>query len=307
MATNSTLNIRKIDLSNINEEITFSDAIRNKKTNAVSVNILYRGQKTLFRLPKLAFPGGAIIKSVDSGATTYTMIASLTDCDKYGNEPGDNETDSGYTYNFFRGLEQRVLDAAFENSARWFGKKRSMESLKETFKNIVSFSVDKTPGGEYVMNGKYDPSVRFKINVWDGQVKTEAMDGESNPLELTVDNLGQMFPKRCSAKLVIIPTIYVAGLSFGVTLKIDSAQVYHQHRSTIQDKFRDDDDDHEVVQTKKYVTPVASEEDEDEVAELVKQYEELHPPAAAPAPEPTPAPTPAPASGGAGGRRRVKQ
>ena len=304
MATNSTLNIRKINLENLTEEITFSDAIRNKKTNAVSVNILYRGQKTLFRLPKLAFPGGAIIKSTDNG-TTYTMIASLAGCDKYGNDPADNETDSGFTYNFFRGLEQRVLDAALENSVRWFGKKRSMESLKETFKNIVSFSVDKTPGGEYVMNGKYDPSVRFKINVWDGQVKTEAMDGESNPLELTVDNLGQMFPKRCSAKLVVIPTIYVAGLSFGVTLKIDSAQIWVQHRSTIQDKFRDDDDDHEVVQTKSaapaYVAPV-DEEEEEEVAALVKQYEEEHPAAPAPAPA---APAPAPAT--TGGRRRVKQ
>ena len=302
MATNSTVSIRKINLENLTEEITFSDAIRNKKTNAVSVSILYRGQKTLLRLPKLAFPGGAIIKSTDNG-TTYTLIASLAGCDKYGNEPGNNTEDAGFTYNFFRGLEQRVLDAAFENSVRWFGKKRSMESLKETFKNIVSFSVDKTPGGEYVMNGKYDPSVRFKINVWDGQVKTEAMDSESNPLDLTVDNLGQFFPKRCSAKLVVIPTIYVAGLSFGVTLKIDSAQIWAQHRSTIQDKFREDDDDYEVVQTKPtYVAAPANDEEEEEVAELVKQYEEEHPaPAAAPAPAPA---APAPATGG---RRRVKQ
>jgi hypothetical protein len=236
-------NIRKIKTS----DITFSDPIKNKKTNAVSVNMLYNGQKVQFRLPKISFPGGVLVRTQDSGQTTYTLIASLTGCDSYANERAMGDSDPEIVYNFMREVQGRVMQSAFENSTRWFGKKRSMESLQETFKHCVTASVSKDEEGAWVPNGKYPPSVRFKVPVWEGKVNMSVIDAESNPLDVTLDSLATLFPKSSSAKAVVVGSIYIAGLSFGITWKITDAQVFHQRRMTAADKFRDDEDDEEHV------------------------------------------------------------
>lgn len=286
-------NIRKIKVS----DITFSDPIKNKKTNAVSVNLLWNGQKVQFRLPKIGFPGGVLVRSQDSGATTYTVIASLTGCDPYGKERSSSDDDVAYLYNFMSDLQERVLNLAFDNSARLFGKKRSLESLRETFKQMISVSVDKTPDGEWVPNGKYPPSIRFKIPVWEGKVNMQVIDSESNPLAVDIDSLAQIFPKNSSAKVIAVPSIYVAGLSFGVTWKITDAQVFHQRRLTAVDKFRDDEDDEEEAPAVPRPQVFAETEEEESAGATTEET---------PAPAPVPAPEPAPAPAAAGGRRRVK-
>jgi hypothetical protein len=292
-------NVRKIKTS----DITFSDPIKNKKTNAVSVNMLYNGQKVQFRLPKISFPGGVLVRTQDSGQTTYTLIASLPGCDPYGNERATGDSDPEVVYNFMRDVEEKVIQAALENSARWFGKKRSLESLQETFKRCVSASVSKDEDGVWVPNGKYPPSVRFKVPVWEGKVNMSVIDAESNPQDVSLDTLASLFPKASSAKAVVVGSIYVAGLSFGVTWKITDAQVFHQRRMTAADKFRDDDDDVEVPAPAPAPAPAAfvSPSDEEEYGEETTVTEDAP---AAPAPAPVPAPAPAPAA--TGGRRRVK-
>lgn len=288
-------NIRKIKSS----DITFSDPIKNKKTNAVSVNMLYNGQKVQFRLPKIGFPGGVLVRTQDSGQTTYTLIASLPSCDPYANERAPGDSDPEVVYNFMRDVEEKVIHAALENSARWFGKKRSLESLQETFKRCVSASVSKDEDGVWVPNGKYPPSVRFKVPVWEGKVNMSVIDAESNPQDVTLDTLASLFPKSSSAKAVVVGSIYVAGLSFGVTWKITDAQVFHQRRMTAADKFRDDDDDVEVPAPAPALPAFVSPTDEEYGEETVTEET----PAVAPVPAPA-APAPAPAA--AGGRRRVK-
>jgi len=192
------------------------------------------------------------------------------------------------------------VQAAFDNSARWFGKKRSLDSLQETFKRCVTASVSKDDEGAWVPNGKYPPSVRFKVPVWEGKVNMSVIDSESNPLDVNLDTLATMFPKSSSAKAVVVGSIYVAGLSFGITWKITDAQVFHQRRMTAADKFRDDEDDEECVAPTPAPAAVFADDD-DEDAEVKDS---------APAPEevkaPAPAPAEAPQKAGAPRRRQVK-
>lgn len=284
-------NIRKINVS----DITFSEPIKNKKTNAVSVQVLYKGQKVQFRLPKIDFPGGALVRSSDNG-TTYTLIGSLKGCDPYGRDVATDSSDAAVVYNFLRSLKDQVLKYAFENSGKLFGKKRSMESLVETFKDIISISVDKTDEG-YVPNGKYPPSVRIKIPVWDGNVNMEVIDTDNNHMHPTVDNLAILFPKSCSAATVITPSIYVAGLSFGVTLKVTDAQVFTQRRMTAADKFRNDEDDEEAVESKPDTGAFGEIKNYSEEEQQEETHEE-----SAPASVPEPPQGEAPKTG----RRRVK-
>lgn len=290
-------NIRKIKTS----DITFSDPIKNKKTNAVSVNLLYNGQKVQFRLPKIGFPGGVLVRTQDSGQTTYTLIASLTGCDPYANERATSDSDPEVVYNFMRDVEEKVVQAAFDNSTRWFGKKRSMESLQETFKRCVTASVSKDDDGAWVPNGKYPPSVRFKVPVWEGKVNMSVIDSESTPLDVNLDTLATMFPKSSSAKAVVVGSIYVAGLSFGITWKITDAQVFHQRRMTAADKFRDDEDDEERAPIAPAPAAVFADDDEDDDKEPAPALEEE-----VKAPAPAPADAPQKAAGGGAPRRRAK-
>lgn len=291
-------NIRKIKTS----DITFSDPIKNKKTNAVSVNLLYNGQKVQFRLPKIGFPGGVLVRTQDSGQTTYTLIASLTGCDPYANERATSDSDPEVVYNFMRDVEEKVVQAAFDNSTRWFGKKRSMESLQETFKRCVTASVSKDDDGAWVPNGKYPPSVRFKVPVWEGKVNMSVIDSESTPLDVNLDTLATLFPKSSSAKAVVVGSIYVAGLSFGITWKITDAQVFHQRRMTAADKFRDDEDDEERAPIAPAPAAVFADDDEDDDAkESAPALEEE-----VKAPAPAPADAPQKAAGGGAPRRRAK-
>lgn len=275
MSASAVVNIRKIKAT----EINFAEP-KKSKSGATNIALRYNGQNVQFRLPSLSFPGGALIRSTEMGGTTYTLIASLKGCDPYGKERATADDDISYLYNFMNDFQEHLIKYALENSVRIFGKKRSEDSLRETFKQTLSVSVDKTPDGEYVPNGKYPPSIRFKLPVWEGRLNMEVIDSENMPVEVTLDNLTSVFPKNVTAKTVVSGSIYVAGLSFGVTWKITDAQVSVQKRRTIFDKFRDDDEDAEEEET---LPPKAETHEENPPEEE-----------AAPAPEPAPAPAPAP-------------
>lgn len=278
MSASAVVNIRKIKAT----EISFAEP-KKSKSGATNIALRYNGQNVQFRLPSLSFPGGALIRSTEMGGTTYTLIASLKGCDPYAKERAQGDDDIGYLYNFMCDFQEHLIKYALENSVRIFGKKRSEESLRETFKACVSTSVDKTPDGEYVPNGKYPPSIRFKLPVWEGRLNMEVIDSENMPVEVSLDNLTTVFPKNVTAKTVVSGSIYVAGLSFGVTWKITDAQVSVQKRRTIFDKFRDEEDDVEAEEDVETTTPPK--------AETHEETEEA--PAPAPAPEPAPAPAPA--------------
>ena len=121
-------------------------------------------------------------------------------------------------------------------------------------------------------NGKYPPSLRLKVPVYDGRVDMDAVDGSMNPYALTPDSLKSVFQKYVQANLVITGSIYIIGQSFGVSWRVKNAQVFQPSRQTSASIF------------------TAEEAVEEEV-----QAEETQ--------EETPAPAPA-ASGGGGGRRR---
>lgn len=270
MSASAIVNIRKINAS----DITFAEP-KKSKTGATSIALRYKDQNVQFRLPQLSYPGGALIRTTDKGDTTYTLIASLKGCDPYGKERATSNDDVAYLYNFMTDFQEHLIKHALENSVRIFGKKRSEESLRETFKQSLSVSVDKTPDGEYIPNGKYPPSIRFKFPVWDNKLNMEVIDSENMPVEVSLANLTSVFPKNVSARTVVSGSVYVAGLSFGVTWKITDAQIVSQKRKTIFEKFRDDEEDVEEA-----------EAEAEEQVTTDQTNPETHEEVPAPAPEP---------------------
>jgi hypothetical protein len=243
MASNITiLSPNKIDMSKMNFVIGQAKAGRNPP-----INMKHESQNFQIRLPaKVQIPSGVWVREdPQNGSKSYTLSVPLKGCDPFGRERSTDGSETGAIYNFLLDLEDAVVQQAFENSTKWFGKKRSMEGIRESFAKIVSMSSDMV-NGERVPNGKYPPSFRVKIPVYDGSVKSDIADGNGNPIYATPDSIVSVFPKGISASLVISGTIYtISGGSFGVTWKLTFARVYPQSKLTAKDVFKDEVADEE--------------------------------------------------------------
>jgi hypothetical protein len=213
-----------------------------------AINLKYEGQNMQIRVPRLAFPGGMMVRTDDkSGATTYTLMGTLAGCDSYAKERAPQDNDIQKFYNFLVDLEERIIVAAVENSVKWFGKKRSEEGIREGFNRVIGTSKDNVDG-EWVSNGKYPPSFKTKVPVYDGRVSTEIVDGNRNPVYTTPDTLTSVFSKGVEANLVVSGSIYIiAGGGFGVTWRLQTAQVFARARLTASDIFSPEDDEGPVV------------------------------------------------------------
>lgn len=251
MSVNAIINASNLDIN----KVSFGD-IRVSKTNgSKSVPIKYNGQNFQMRIPKLQYPMGVSIKETENG-TNYTMLASLRGCDSYAKERAPEDAgEIGQMYNFLKDLEEKVIRTAVDKSTSWFGRARKEDVLRDSMKTLVSPSVEKQ-GAEWVPNGKYPPSFRMKVPVYDGKVNMDAVDMANRPIPLSTDNLETVFPKRMEARFIVSPSIYVSGQGFGVTWRISYAQVSAQAKVTAAQLFEAEEEagEEEVEETKENLT-----------------------------------------------------
>jgi hypothetical protein len=286
MATIAIVSSSNLDVN----KVSFGD-IRLNKAGGKSVPIKYNGQPLQIRLDKTSYPMGVNVKETDNG-TAYTMSLTLKGCDPYAKDRATPDMGSvGNLYNFLQDLQTKLLDSAETNSVKWFGKTRSRSVLEDTMKQFISPSVEKV-NGEWVPSGKYPPSLKMKVPVYDGRVAMDVTDSQGRPVEVTTDNIQNVFPKRVDASVVVSPGIYVSGQGFGVTWRVSYAKVSPPQRTTAADIFRD-----EIEQEVTGVSvPVQEESHEEEM-----EQEEI----SVPVMETPTAPPPAPAASAQKNRRRA--
>lgn len=234
MSTNAIVPQSTLDFS----KVSFGD-VRLNKAGGKSIPIKYSGQNLQIRLEKATYPMGVNVRENENG-TTYTMSLSLRNCDAYAKERAGPEAGStGSLYNFLLDLQEGVLQHMSKNAKKVFGKDRSLEVLRDTMKSFISPSVEKV-NGEWVPTGKYPPSLKMKVPVYGGDVAMDVTDHLGKRVEIDIDNLTAVFPKRCEASIVVSPSIYVTGTGFGVTWRITYAKVSPPQRTTAADVFRDE-------------------------------------------------------------------
>jgi hypothetical protein len=234
MSTNAIVNVTNASI----DLVSFPEAKRNKQ-GGLGVRMLYGGQNFSLRLPRMGFPGGLLQREDEkSGNVSYSLIGSLKGCDPYAKARSTGDDEMSKLYNFLLDMQDKLIQTATENSSKWFGKKRGEESIRDSFndRSILSVSSDKN-GDEYVPNGKYPPSFRLKLPVYEGKVSMDVVDAATKPVFLTVDSLRSVFPKNVAANLVVSGSIYIIGQSFGVTWRVTHAQVFPQTRPTASTIF----------------------------------------------------------------------
>jgi hypothetical protein len=235
------------------------------------------------------YPFGINIRDTENGST-YQMSLTLKGCDTYAKERADASAgDLGSLYNFLLDMQEKLLDVGTANSAKWFGKSRTREVLTDIMKQFLSPSVEKI-NGEWVPSGKYPPSFRMKVPVYDGVVSMDVADSTGKPVAVDLENISAIFPKRVEASLVVTPSVYVSGQGFGVTWRITHARVAPPQRLTAAQVFADEIEEETNA-------PAAVPLDEEEAP--------VEAPAPVPAPAPAPAPAPEPAKPAANRRRVV--
>jgi hypothetical protein len=289
MATNAIIPSSTLDIN----KVSFGD-IRLNKAGGKSVPIKYSGQNLQIRLPKMMYPMGVNIRDTDNG-TTYQLSATLKGCDAFAKDrAGADAGELGTLYNFLLDLQEKLLQSATAQSVKWFGKSRSEAVLRDTMKAFLSPSVEKV-NGEWVPTGKYPPSLRMKVPVYDGQVSMDVVSHDGKPIEVTTENLAQVFPKRVESSIAVAPSIYVTGQGFGVTWRIIFARVSPPQRMTAAQVFADEIDEElkapvaQAPQSSGFVDRVYPDQEEEEHSEEVSVPYAETPSAAAPAPAPAPA------------------
>jgi hypothetical protein len=229
---------------------------------------------------------------VSENGTNYTLSLTLKGCDPFAKERATGESGTvGTLYNFLQDLQSKLLDTAETNSVKWFGKSRSRSVLEDTMKQFISPSVEKV-NGEWVPTGKYPPSLKMKVPVYDGRVAMDVTDSQGKPVAVDIDNITNVFPKRVEASIVVSPGVYVSGQGWGVTWRVSYARVAPPQRTTAAQVFAD-----EIEQEIRSETVKAGEEEE----EFQAQEEEVPYVETPSAPPVVAAPAPAPAKN----RRRV--
>ena len=288
MATNAIVSVSNLDIS----KVTFGE-IRQNKAGGKTVPIKYNGQSLMIRLPKVSYPMGVAVRESENG-TNYTLMATLKGCDPFVKERAAAESgELGSLYNFLLDITTRLLDTATANSSKWFGKARSRDVLQDVMKQSISPSVEKV-NGEWVPTGKYPPSLRMKVPVYDGRVAMDVVDSTGKAVEVTVDNIQEIFPKRVEASVVVTPSVYVSGQGFGVTWRVSFARVSPPQRLTAAQVFADelDEDDGVAEAPAPAPSPAGNGEAPPAISVQIPTAEELEEDSVAPAAPPAPAPAP---------------
>ena len=234
MSTNAIINANNAVI----DRVSFTEAKRNKQ-GGLGVSFKYDNQNFALRLPRMSFPGGLLQREDEkSGNVSYSLIGSLKGCDPYAKERSAGTDDMAKLYNFLLDVQEKLIQTATENSQKWFGKKRGEESIRDSFndRSILSVSSDKVGDG-YVPNGKYPPSFRMKIPVYDDRISMDVVDSATKPVYLTVDSLRSVFPKGIAANIIVSGSVYIIGQSFGVTWRVSMAQIFPQSRLTAASAF----------------------------------------------------------------------
>jgi hypothetical protein len=288
MSTNAIVSVSNLDIS----KVTFGE-IRQNKAGGKTVPIKYNGQSLMIRLPKVSYPMGVAVRESENG-TNYTLMATLKGCDPFVKErAGADAGELGSLYNFLIDITARLLETATTNSSKWFGKARSRDVLQDVMKQSISPSVEKV-NGEWVPTGKYPPSLRMKVPVYDGRVAMDVVDSTGKAVEVTVDNIQEIFPKRVEASVVVTPSVYVSGQGFGVTWRVSFARVSPPQRLTAAQVFADelDEDDGVAEALAPAPSPAGNGEAPPAISVQIPTAEELEEDSVAPAAPPAPAPAP---------------
>lgn len=237
MSKSAPISVSSIDTSLITFKLATAKANRTP-----GINILYNGQPLEIMVPRARLPFGSSQFTDEKGVVSYSMNLSLDGCDPYGKEhavPAEGKTgDIARFYNFLLDLNEKIIKAAAENSVQWFGDDKPEIVIRHAIANPLNLSSDRK-GQQKIPNGKYAPTMKVKIPVYDGKVAMDIVDASRNKVFVAPELLDSVFTARSEVNMIMGCSIYVMakGAKFGITFRPRSAQVIQFQKKTYTEYF----------------------------------------------------------------------
>lgn len=215
------------------------------------------GKKLVFQTPEMYGPFG--VKewvNENDGSKKYDLQLSFKDIE-------DRET-LQQLKKFLDDVDSKVIDEAFKNSPKWFGKKyKSKDVVSALFNESIKYYKDPETGDR---SDKYPANYKLKLPYRDGEFKVEAYDHKQNKIDI---NTVQTKGARITA-LVECSGVWVIGGKFGVSYKGIQLQIKPKEtisgfsfKNVAEDKIEGDDDIDEVEEGVKTTNLEDSDDDDD--------------------------------------------
>ena len=219
------------------DQISYSD-IKVQASGAKNCFVNYGPEKDrlILQTPRFTLPFNMGVFDKGDGPPKHSVTVSFRDMENYA--PLKEFHDR------FIALDKKMLHDGSENSMQWF-KKRKMpaEVLDALYTRLVRPSCDKETGEP---DGKFPPTIRFKLPCYDGKFAFEVYDFNRNPIDLTVTPLSQLLVKGAKIRALIqCGVVWFAGGKYGVSWSIRQLRVRTPPRLSSY-SFLDDSDDEDI-------------------------------------------------------------
>jgi hypothetical protein len=204
-------------------KIAFGPLIKTK-TGRKLVNIFHNNTPIVMQLPKLSAPGGIKEfedKKVPGKIGSIVVGVSLGK----GEQPEEQSL-----LELIEGIEQKVLEAASENSKEWFNSKEKFEVAEMRKMKMFKSQIRRDE------EGKYAPSLTLKLQYYDDKCQTKCYDMDKNLVDYSYITKGSKV--TC---IVELKSVWIIDNSCGITFRI--LQCKAQKNQTISDyAFIDEDE-----------------------------------------------------------------
>ena len=220
------------------------------KTNSrggKQVYAYHKGGPFRVQTPKLTLPfgvtsnvGGKYYKEGDP--VKYTIDFSLGGAEK------GNSVD--IFKEMLRELDNKLLDAAVENSIEWFNKEKKRVVLEDQYKKLLQPAIDKETKKE---TDKFPPRMRAKLTQDDKQnITTELYNKEGEVIVLDETNtIEDVLTKGSQVQAVLqnAGIYFMAGGAFGMTWRVVQMRVFPVKKKIEGYAFVEDSDDEGETET----------------------------------------------------------
>jgi hypothetical protein len=222
MATTSI--VRSSDISV--EDISFSKQVKTLESGYKMVWVTYKNAPLIIQLPKMKAPFG-LGKWTDEKGVVEKYSLDLSFAGKDSNEKLQA------TYDMFHALDEKVVDAALENSVEWFKKRYTSKEVMEALY---------TPIVKQPKDDKYAPTIKLPMKeTAGGDFVCKVFD--TNRSEI---NMKEIDCKGSDVQAIVqCSHVWIAGGKCGVSWKVSQLKVQPRPALTEYAFQPDEDDDEE--------------------------------------------------------------
>ena len=197
--------------------------VNSKGMKTVGINSAQHSQQLHISVP-LMLTWGVNVKEHEPGKITYDMSLQFP-------RPGEETEQSSAFLKALQDMESKLIEDASQNSIKWFNQPTlSAEVAQDRLNRMLYVPRDLATG---LPKPDKSPSLRVKLDCWDGVFKAEVYDVAQKPLypggtHTPVDLITKGSQVAC---LIKCGGIYFSNGKFGVTWRLVQAVV--QPRATL--------------------------------------------------------------------------